>query len=55
MVAAENAKPHKKTVQIKLDGRWDADETTMLRDSVWTFPGVQDITEALKKAEHTSV
>ena len=34
LVAAENAMPVMKTLQISLDGKWDPDEATMLRDHV---------------------
>jgi hypothetical protein len=34
LVAAENVRPLKRTVTISLQGTWDADETTMLRDGV---------------------
>jgi hypothetical protein len=34
IVAAVNAKARKRTLQIHLDGRWDDDETTMLREYV---------------------
>lgn len=32
IVSAENALPHRATLQIALDGRWDVNETIMLRD-----------------------
>ena len=34
LVAAENASPHKTTVQIFLEGKWENDEALMLRDAV---------------------
>lgn len=34
LVAAENARPIKRTISIALRGTWDADETKMLRDGV---------------------
>jgi hypothetical protein len=34
LVAAENARPIRRTVAISLRGTWDADETRMLRDGV---------------------
>ncbi len=34
LVAAENAKPRKETLAIRLTGKWYADETKMLRDGV---------------------
>jgi hypothetical protein len=34
LIAAENARPIKRTVAISLRGTWDSDETTMLRDYI---------------------